>query len=68
MSGVRQEVEGQDGVVSDVEYAADVTVRALLPEEHVEKFTSRLTELAAGGLSVTVSGERFRGVPKKNCE
>ncbi len=65
---VRQEVEGQDGVVSDVEYAADVTVRALLPEEHVEKFTSRLTELTAGGLSVTVSGERFRGVPKKNCE
>lgn len=65
---VRQEVEGQNGVVGDVEYAADVTIHALLPEERVESFTSRLTELTAGGLSVTVSGEQFRGVPKKNCE
>ena len=51
-----------------MEYAADVTIHALLPEERVENFTSRLTELTAGGLSVTVAGEQFRGVPKKNCE
>ena len=55
-------------MVGDVEYAADVTVHALLPEGKVDSFTERLTELTAGGLSVTVSGEQFRGVPKKNCE
>ena len=65
---IRQEVEAQDGIVGEVEYAADVTIHALLPEGKVESFTDRLTELAAGGLTATVVGEQFRGVPKKNCE
>ena len=62
---VRQEVEDQSGVVGEVEYAAEVTVHALLPEDKVETFTQRLTELGAGGLSAAVVGEQFRGVPRK---
>ena len=62
---VRQEVEAQDGVVGDVEYAAEVTIHALLPEDKVDDFTSRLTELTAGGLAPIVAGEQFRGVPRK---
>ncbi len=62
---VRQEVEAQAGVVGEVEYAAEVTVHALLPEDKVETFTQRLTELGAGGLSAAVVGEQFRGVPRK---
>ena len=65
---VRQEVEAQDGVVGDVEYAAEVTVHALLPEGKVDDFTSRLTELTAGGLAPIVAGEQFQGVPRKNYE
>ena len=65
---VRQEVEAQDGVVGDVEYAVEVTVHALLPEGKVEDFTSRLTELTAGGLAPIVAGEQFRDVPRKNYE
>ena len=65
---VRQEVEAQDGVVGDVEYAAEVTVHVLLPEGKVDDFTSRLTELTAGGLAPIVAGEQFRGVPRKNYE
>ena len=65
---VRQEVEAQDGVVGAVEYAAEVTVHVLLPEGKVDDFTSRLTELTAGGLAPIVAGEQFRGVPRKNYE
>ena len=62
---VREEVEAQDGVVGETEYGVEVTLRALLPESKVNSFTDRLTELAAGGLTPVLSGERFRGVPRK---
>ena len=63
---VRQEVEAAGGVLGEMEYAADVTVRALLPEGAVEAFSARITELTAGGVCVAVTGEQFRGVPRKN--
>ena len=63
---VRQEVEAAGGVLGEMEYAADVTVRALLPEGAAEAFSARITELTAGGVSVAVTGEQFRGVPRKN--
>ena len=63
---VRQEVESAGGVLGEMEYAADVTVRALLPEGAVEAFSARITELTAGGVCVAVTGEQFRGVPRKN--
>ena len=63
---VRQEVEAAGGVLGEMEYAADVRVRALLPEGAVEAFSARITELTAGGVCVAVTGEQFRGVPRKN--
>ena len=62
---VRQEAEAQGGVVGEIEYAADVTVHVLLPEEHTETFAAHLTELTAGGVAPVTLGEAFRAVPIK---
>ena len=35
-------------------------------EGAAEAFSARITELTAGGVSVAVTGEQFRGVPRKN--
>ena len=63
---VRLEVEAVGGVLGETEYAADVTVHALLPEGAVEAFSARVTELTAGGSACTVSGEAFKAVPRNN--
>ena len=60
---LKLELEAHGGVLGEVEYAADVTVHALLPEERAEAFSARLTELAAGGVAAQVCGESFQAVP-----
>ena len=60
---VKLEVEGAGGLVGETDYAADVTLRALLPEGKVEPFTERITELTAGAVIPAVTGEDFRDVP-----
>ena len=60
---VRLEIEAQGGVLGEVEYAADVTVHALLPEGNVEAFSARLPALTAGGVAPAVVGEAFKAVP-----
>ena len=60
---VKLEVEGHGGVLGETEYAADVTVHALLPEGQVEAFSARMTELTAGGTAVQILGEAFKAVP-----
>ena len=60
---VRLEVEAHGGVLGEIEYAADVTVHALLPEGQVEAFSARMTELTAGGTEVQILGEAFKAVP-----
>lgn len=62
---VRQEAEAQGGVLGESEYAADVTVHVLLPEEHTEAFAARLTELTAGGVAPITLGQAFKAVPIK---
>ena len=62
---VRQEAETQGGVLGESEYAADVTVHVLLPEENTEAFAARLTELTGGGVAPVTLGEAFRAVPVK---
>ena len=62
---LRLEVEAVGGVLGETEYAAEVTVHALLPEGAVEAFSARVTELTAGGAACAVSGEAFRAVPRK---
>ena len=60
---LRLEVELQAGVVGQVDYAADITLRALLPEGQVHTFLDRVTELGAGGLLAEPVGEAFKAVP-----
>ena len=60
---VKLETENAGGVLGESEYGAEVTVRALLPEESVEIYRQRITEVTAGSAEVRVSGERFQPVP-----
>ncbi|MBS1402637.1 MAG: YigZ family protein [Oscillospiraceae bacterium] len=56
-------VTAAGGVVSDLEYGADVVLRALLPEECAEPFRTQVRDLSAGAVEVTVTGEALRAVP-----
>lgn len=61
---MKLEVETVGGVLGESEYAADVTVHALLPENAVESFSARVTELTAGAAEAEVVGEAFKAVPR----
>lgn len=52
-----------DGIVSDLEYGAAVTLRALLPEERADAFQTQMRDLSAGTIAVAITGEDFRAVP-----
>ena len=52
-----------DGAVGEIEYAAAVTVHALLPEGNAAAFAARMTELSAGTFAAAELGERFQPVP-----
>ncbi len=53
----------QGGAVGEIEYAAAVTVHALLPEEGAEAFRAGITELSAGAFSAVELGEVLKAVP-----
>ena len=59
---LKQEAAAFDGVVTDTRYAADVTVRTLVPEEKAAAFSARLFDLSAGTVTVRAVGESFRAV------
>lgn len=61
---MKLEVEAVGGVLGEVEYAADVTVHALLPENRVEDFSARVVELTSGAAEAEVVGEAFKAVPR----
>ena len=54
-----------DGVVSDVEYGADVRMTFLLPEAKSGEFQARVTELSAGQSSAQTVGEELMPVRVK---
>lgn len=60
---MKSEVIAAGGVVADTEYAAAVTLRALVPEEAAESFCARITDVSNGTVTVRVTGECFRAVP-----
>lgn len=62
---LKLEVEAQGGVLGEVEYAADITLHALLPDGREEDFTQRITELTAGAVAPRFTGEAFRAVPRE---
>jgi putative IMPACT (imprinted ancient) family translation regulator len=60
---VGQEAESAGGVVTDTEYAADVTLTVLLREGTEISFQRRLLDLSAGTVTAEVTGEALRAVP-----
>ena len=60
---VKLECTALDGAVGEIEYAAAVTVHALLPEGNAAAFAARMTELSAGTFAAVELGERFQPVP-----
>ena len=60
-------VESCGGVVRDVEYGADIVLRAAFPSGGAEQFAPRLTELSAGQLAMTAAGESFLPGPRETA-
>ena len=60
---VKLEIAAANGVEGEHEYAADVTVKALLPEGAVEAFGARMVELSAGTFEAVTVGEAWKDVP-----
>ena len=56
---VKLEILGCGGVVREVDYGADIRLRAAFPAGGAETFAPRLTELSAGALEMTAAGEEF---------
>ena len=59
---LRLETEAHSGIISDIEYGADVTIYALLPEERAQAFSERIFDMTGGTVSVEILGEAFRPV------
>lgn len=59
---LKLEVSSYDGVISDIEYGAGVTIRALIPEEKSDGFAARIFDVTAGTVTVKNTGEAFRPV------
>ena len=62
---MKQEAERNEGIVSDVEYSADVCMHLLLPAAKYEAFCTRVTDLSSGKVSPLLLGEEYRAVPIK---
>ncbi len=59
---LKLETAAFDGLVTDTLYAADVTVKALVPEEKLSSFAARIRDLSAGAVELRSVGESFRAV------
>ena len=62
---LKLEVAAFDGIVTGMDYAASVTIKALVPEEKAEDFKARIFDLSAGAVNAALTGEAFRAVPLK---
>ncbi len=60
---VKLDIANCGGVVRDVEYGAEVLVRAAFLPAGAEQFAARLTELSAGTLAVRAAGEEYLAGP-----
>ena len=45
---LKKETEAMDGIVTDVEYGAGVTILALLPEENAPAYSARIFDVTSG--------------------
>ena len=60
---LKTETAAYGGVVEGLDYGAEVTLRALLPEERAEEFSARVFDLSAGKIKVQITGESLRPAP-----
>ena len=60
---LKNEIVSAGGTVSEMEYAANVTIRVLVPEELAEDFKAKIFDITAGSVTVSVTGESFKAVP-----
>ena len=60
---LKTETAAFGGVVEGLDYGAEVTLRALLPEERAEEFSARVFDLSAGKIKVQITGESLRPAP-----
>ena len=61
---LKQEITAFGGIVAGLDYSAAVTIHAYIPEESAEDFKARIFDVSAGGVTVRVTGEDFRAVPR----
>lgn len=60
---LKNEIISAGGTVLEMEYAANVTIRVLVPEERTEDFRAKIFDVTAGSVEVSVTGESFKAVP-----
>ena len=62
---LKLEVAAAQGAVEDMEYSADVLIKALVPEEGLEAFSKRVTEVTGGAVAVRPVGTVFKAASIK---
>ena len=62
---LKLEVAAFDGIVADMEYGAEVTIKVYIPEEKGDEFADRIFDVSHGGVKVNITGEDFKAVPIK---
>lgn len=60
---MKLEVAAMGGVVDGMDYAAAVTIRALVPEEKSEALAARIFDVSNGTVKTKETGEAFKPVP-----
>ena len=59
---LKLETEAFRGIITDIEYGADVTIMALIPEEDADRFGARIFDMTGGTVESITLGEEFRPV------
>jgi len=59
---LKNEVASMDGIVTDTEYGAAVTVKALVPQERFEELDARIFDVTNGTVKLQKTGETRRAV------
>ncbi len=59
------EAAAYDGIISDMVYGADVTIKLLVPEEKFQPFSERIFDISSGSICLKKTGEAFRAVAIK---
>lgn len=60
---LKGEVLALSGIVTDMEYAAGVTIKAMVPEEAADELSAKIFDVSSGTVKCVPGGESFRAVP-----